>query len=162
MEDFRHAYQERLQDKTLLESADRRTAAMHLGGVTIECLLKAMRVEIDHISDWHIPGEKCPTCKAAVRPGHLQHHGIENPGHHLFIAIQRWPRLMQRITKMDRAQRDSFIRWIRLLETPTCHYIDLRYTCDSPSDAEFQQWQEAFKRTHAWLQAQDNNLRQVR
>ena len=60
MEDFRHAYLERLQDKTLLESADRRTAAMHLGGVTIECLLKAMRVEIDHIADWYIPDEKCP------------------------------------------------------------------------------------------------------
>jgi hypothetical protein len=154
MEDYRKAYKERLADKQKLEEADRRVAAMHIGGIVIECHLKAMRVKANSVTDWHIPEEKCSSCKATVHPGFPQKHGIVNPGHRLFFAIQSWPKLWQQLSQMKQ-ERDKIIGWINLLEKPSCNYIDLRYTHETPTDQEFQAWHEAFKRVEAWLRVQD-------
>jgi hypothetical protein len=161
-ENFRKAYLERLDDKKCLEGASRRLATMHVGGVVIECMVKAMRVESDRIAEWHIPSETCSHCRTEIKAGKPQPHGVKNPGHNLMLAIQHWPRLWNRLTSMNRSQRDTFIHCISLLENPSVHFIDLRYEYDIPNDDEFGQWCEAFKRFHAWLCQQDQRLKQGR
>lgn len=162
MENYRAAYQERLIDQKKLEDADRRIAAMHFGGVVIECLLKAMRVELDGLAQWHVPEQSCPGCGTLIRPGNTQPHGIVNPGHQIMKAIQKWPLLWQRLTKMNPTQRNLFLDWLQLLETPSCQFIDLRYKYQAPSDAEFATWQEAFRRFNGWICRQDQQLKRRR
>lgn len=158
MENYRAAYQERLIDQKKLEDADRRIAAMHFGGVVIECLLKAMRVELDGVSQWHVPEQVCPGCGVQIRPGQPQRHGVMNPGHNIMMAVRQWPRLWQRLTMMNQTQRDAFIHWLQLLEQPSSHFIDLRYRYQVPTDAEYANWLEAFRRFHGWLYQQDQQL----
>lgn len=159
-ENYHKAYLERLADKESLEHADRRVGTMHLGGVVIECLIKAMRVETDHVADWHIPNESCPACRALIRQGNLQKHGIKNPGHQLMLAIKDWHRLWHRL--MSVPHRQDLINWITLLEDPSVHFIDLRYEHYQPNDGEFNQWCQAFNRFHGWLLQQNQQLKQGR
>src|SRR5437763_13161209 len=42
MEDYQAAFLQRANDVEVLDKAGRRTAAMHFGGVAVECLLKYM------------------------------------------------------------------------------------------------------------------------
>ena len=42
MEDFRAAFEQRNQDTEALYSSERRVAAMHFGGIAVECLLKSL------------------------------------------------------------------------------------------------------------------------
>ena len=42
MEDYQSAFLQRHQDTEILHQSKRKIAAMHFGGITIECLLKSM------------------------------------------------------------------------------------------------------------------------
>jgi hypothetical protein len=75
MEDFEAAYKARAVDTETLHQQKRRTAAMHLGGVSIECLLKAMIVNFYELTEWKTDNNN---------PGHT----IHNPEHHLIKEIK--------------------------------------------------------------------------
>jgi hypothetical protein len=162
VEDYRSAYRERLQDERTLEDANRRLAAMHFGGVTIECLLKAMQVETERITDWHVAAKICPGCNSVIQPGHPQPHGIQNPGHDLMAAIQKWPRMFQRLSTLPGPSRDTLLQHLSVLKDPLGNYIDLRYKHQTPTDAEFEKWHRAFVRLEGWLRQQDQELKRRR
>ncbi len=157
MEDYRRAYLERLEDKDKLIAHDRRLAAMHLGGVAIECLLKALLVEVEGVSAWHVSSDKCPSCGVAIRPSYPQSHGVANPGHDLMRAITASSRLKNRL--MSHPQRQMLVDWINEIMKPSCNFIALRYECNPPDDSKFQAWKDAFGRLHFWLCRQDQDLR---
>ena len=80
MEDYQTAFSERHTDTEALCNSDRKIAAMlHFGGITIECLLKAMIIS-------SLPKGASKEWKTdSLDPGHT----ITNPGHSYVEAIRR-------------------------------------------------------------------------
>ena len=76
MEDYQAAFIQRHVDTETLCKSTRKIAAMHFGGVTIECLLKSRK------TDSNSPG-----------------HTITNPGHSYIEALKRHNRLQSRVQK---------------------------------------------------------------
>ena len=83
MEDYESAFLQRYQDTEILCYSARKVAAMHFGGVTIECLLKSMIFASLHKSakrEWKTDSNN---------PGHT----ITNPGHSFQDALKRHNKL---------------------------------------------------------------------
>src|SRR6266550_8508775 len=82
MEDFQAAFVERHTDVGVLDTTNRCTTAMHLGGVAIECLLKA-------IVSASLPRNSCGEKEWKTEtndPGHT----IYNPGHNYEAALRAY------------------------------------------------------------------------
>ncbi|GBF79657.1 hypothetical protein AsFPU1_1056 [Aphanothece sacrum FPU1] len=75
MEDYQSAFLQRHQDQEILCDSQRKIAAMHLGGVAIECLLKSIIITYHDIEEWKTTSNN---------PGHT----ITNPGHDLQKALK--------------------------------------------------------------------------
>ena len=167
MENYRRAYEERLRDQQALAESGRYVAAVHFGGVVIECLLKAMRVELDGIKEWHSNGDPCEHCGHPTRPARPQPHGVMNPGHDLMGAVTKWQRLWNRISKMPPQQQNFYIGLLSTLKNPmpgnaNIDFIALRYECVFPRENAYEEWLIAFKRCHHWLLSQETELRKRR
>ncbi|NJK65766.1 MAG: hypothetical protein HC941_03850 [Microcoleus sp. SU_5_3] len=144
MEDYEASFIERHIDTQTLCQSGRKVAAMHFGGITIECLLKAMIFA-------SLP-------KAATRewlrddnnPGHT----ITNPGHSYTEALRRHNRLRSRIEKFPEVRK-----WLDEVENPTSqHFIDLRYSGSEPDDASYKHWLKTYQSLEGWLQKQATQL----
>ena len=71
MEDYQSVFLQRHKDTEILCSSNRKVAAMHFGGVTIECLLKSM-----------ILASLPKSAKREWKTDSNNHgHTITNPGH---------------------------------------------------------------------------------
>ena len=120
MEDYQTAFSERHTDTEALWNSDRKVAAMHFGGITIECLLKAMIIA-------SLPKGTSREWKTdSLDPGHT----ITNPGHSYVEALRRHNRLHSRIQKFP-----EVMKWLKEIEHPNQHFIDMRYSCNKPDDA---------------------------
>ncbi len=143
MEDYHGAFLQRFKDTEVLHTSSRKVAAMHLGGVTIECLLKSMilaalpkNVNREWKTDSNNPG-----------------HTISNPGHSLQEALKRHNRLNSRIDKFPEVRR-----WIERVENPNQHFINMRYVDTEPNDLEYKEWWLAYTRLVSWLKKQATQL----
>ena len=77
MEDYQSAFELRNTDTEELHKSGRKIAAMHFGGITIECLLKSMIFAT-------LPKGASPEWKIeSNNPGHT----ITNPGHSYIEAL---------------------------------------------------------------------------
>lgn len=139
MEDYKLAFEERHKDTEILCSSKRKIAAMHFGGCTIECLLKFMilislprGVNREWKTDSNDPG-----------------HTITNPGHSFQNALRRHNRLHARIQRQRHV-----MQWVIIVESPTQHFIDLRYSSNEPSDADYKKWLFAYRSLKNWLEKQ--------
>ena len=139
MEDYQAAFLQRASDVVVLDKNRRYIAAMHLGGVAIECYLKYMifttlpkKVNREWKTDTTDPG-----------------HTITNPGHSYQDAILRHQRLRDRIQRFPEVRK-----WLDDVENPGCHFIDLRYMGDEPDPTHYAQWQKSYRRIMKWLQNQ--------
>lgn len=143
MEDYQNTFSERHTDTAALCNSDRRIAAMHFGGITIECLLKAMIIA-------SLPKGVFKEWKTdSFDPGHT----ITNPGHSYGEALRRHNRLNSRIQKFP-----GVMKWLQDIEHPSQHFIDMRYSCDEPDDASYKQWLDSYQRLRGWLQKQATQL----
>lgn len=140
MEDYESAYHERLLDTMELDKAQRHLAAVHWGGVTVECFLKSLIVAGHGISEWKTDASEGP--------------GVRNPSHDLKVAARRYNKLWGRLQKFPEA-----MKWLDSINTPSVHFIDLRYSSKSPDEAEYREWLNAFQRLLGWLQKQAPDLR---
>jgi hypothetical protein len=103
MEDYQSAFIERHIDTQTLDQSGRKVAAMHFGGVTIECLLKAMifaSLPRGATQEWMTD---------SYDPGHT----FTNPGHSYIEALKRHNRLRSRIDK-----RPEVRIWLDEVENP--------------------------------------------
>lgn len=143
MEDYQSAFLQRYQDTKILCSSDRKVAAMHFGGVTIECLLKAMIFAT-------LPKVAKRESKTdSNNPGHT----ITNPGHNLYEALKRHNRLHTRVQKFPQV-----MKWLAIIETPNQHFIDMRYYSSEPGDRDYDEWLSAYNSLIGWLQKQATQL----
>ena len=146
MEDYQAAFMQRQLDTEILSRKDseRRVAAMHFGGVTIECLLKAMifaTLPKGVTQEWKTD---------STDPGHT----ITNPGHSYIEALKRLNRLKSRIDNFPEVRE-----WINEVENPNSkNFIDMRYSGLEPDDQSYKRWLKAYLSLKGWLQKQATQL----
>lgn len=143
MEDYRSAFLQRSKDVKILHESERRTAAMHLGGVVIECLLKyilylCMPPNHDGNKEWYTGEENSK-------------HTITNPGHDYQKALEHARRYNPHLRK--RVQDFPQMRtWLQEVEAPNGHFINMRYRSAEPDARNYQQWYTAYNRLKGWLE----------
>lgn len=143
MEDYHSAFIHRHTDTEQLHLCGRKIAAMHFGGITIECLLKSMIVAT-------LPKGPSQEWKTdSNNPGHT----TTNPGHSYTEALKRHSRLKSRIDKFPEVSK-----WLYEVENPSQHFIDMRYCCSEPDDKSYKKWQDTYQRLIKWLQKQATSL----
>ncbi|NER95849.1 MAG: hypothetical protein F6J86_18745 [Symploca sp. SIO1B1] len=143
MEDFQAAFLERHTDTEILCQSGRKIAAMHFGGVTIECLLKAILIAT-------LPKNATKEFKTdSNNPGHT----ITNPGHSFIGALKRHNRLYQRAQSFKEVRE-----WINEIENPSQDFIALRYCCKEPDDTSYKRWLYAYNSLRRWLEKQATQL----
>jgi hypothetical protein len=140
MEDYQAAFLQRHQDTEILCQSHRKIAAMHFGGITIECLLKSMILASVSSQEWKTDDHN---------PGHT----ITNPGHSFIDALKRHNRLYSRVQNFP-----EVIKWINTVENPSQNFITMRYSSSEPNDNDYKQWLLAYKSLKSWLQKQATTL----
>ena len=140
MEDYQSAFFQRHQDTEILDRSNRKIAAMHFGGITIECLLKSMILASVSSQEWKTDSNN---------PGHT----ITNPGHSFTAALRSHNRLYSRVQKFP-----EVIKWINIVETPSQNFITMRYSSSEPNNDEYKQWLSAYTSLKQWLHKQATQL----
>ncbi|MBN3897230.1 MAG: hypothetical protein HWQ41_18725 [Nostoc sp. NOS(2021)] len=144
MEDYQAAFMHRHLDTETLCQSGRKVAAMHFGGVTIECLLKAM------IFATLAKGATQQWKTDSTNPGHT----ITNPGHSYIEALNRHNRLKSRIANFPEVRK-----WLNEVENPNSqNFIDMRYCGLEPDDESYKRWLKAYQNLKGWLQKQATQL----
>jgi hypothetical protein len=143
MEDYDAAFLSRHQDTDILNSNARSIAAMHFGGVTIECLLKSIILN-------NLPASASREWKT---DNNDPKHTITNPGHDLQEALKRCNKLRSRVDKFPQVRK-----WIDTVQTPQQHFIDMRYSSNELKEADYKQWLSAYQSLKNWLQKQATQL----
>lgn len=129
MEDYQAAFIGRHFDTKTLDQSGRKVAAMHFGGVTIECLLKAII---------------CNNLRGGASQRLMTHSYT--------ALLAKHPTLQSRVTHTVR-------EWLDEVEYPTSqHFIDMRYCGIEPNDASYTHWLDAFNQLTNWLQQQATQL----
>lgn len=130
MEDYQAAFMERHIDTETLYPV-RKVGAMHFGGVTIECLLKAIICNT-------LPG---------VTSHNLRTHSYTE-------LLKQHNKLKSRIDNFAEARK-----WLDQVENPMGqHFIDLRYSGVEPDESNYKLWQHAYKSIGSWLLKQATQL----
>ena len=140
MEDYQSAFLQRHQDTEILCKSNRKIAAMHFGGITIECLLKSMILASVSNKEWKTKSNN---------PGHT----ITNPGHSLTAALKSNNRLYSRVQKCE-----WVVKWINIVEKPSENFITMRYSSSEPNDDKYKEWLSAYTGLKRWLQKQATQL----
>ncbi|WP_120750171.1 hypothetical protein [Paenibacillus ginsengarvi] len=140
IEKFDRAYHERSIDLSQIKQM-RRIAAMHLGGVIIECLIKSIIVKYyginqrNRITEW-IATRNIPRSGRNI---------IQNPSHRLFQGIQLITPLFNRVDT-------NIIAFLNVLQRPNgIEYIDLRYHSGNITNQQYEDWLKAYTAIRAWL-----------
>ena len=129
MEDYQAAFIGRHIDTKTLDQSGRKVAAMHFGGVTIECLLKAIICDT-------LPGVASQNLKT-----------------HSCIAL-----LVQH-NKLNSRATPKVREWLDEVQNPTSQpFINMRYCGIDPNDASYKHWLYAFNELTKWLQKQATQL----
>jgi len=143
MENYQNAYVQRAGDTKALHDSGRKVAAIHFGGVTIECFLKAILLS-------SIPKGATPEWKTSKNsPG----HSLTNPGHSFVEALKRQGKLYHRAQ-----QSKHVMQWIEAVENPGGHFINMRYSCDNPTDVAYKKWFDNYSRLLKWISKQSTQL----
>ena len=149
MEDFQAAFKERHADVEALHATQRRTAAMHFGGVAVECLLKA------------IVSASLPTNSRGERewktetndPGHT----ISRPSHEFDKILGAHQKLRSRVQMNPGA-----LKWLNDVEHPGCPFINMRYlgkeADTSDAQEKYKRWRKSYISLVSWLQMQETQL----
>ncbi len=143
MEDYEGAFMQRVVDVDALDTAGRRTATMHFGGIAIECFLKYLIfTSLPKHAKWEWKTE-------THDPGHTFH----NPGHDYEIALRCYNRLRDRVQQFPEVRR-----WLNEVENPSCHFINMRYLGNEPDDEKYKRWLKAYRSLKRWLQKQATQM----
>ncbi|MEK8021017.1 MAG: hypothetical protein VSS75_029455 [Candidatus Parabeggiatoa sp.] len=143
MEDYTGAYQARKNDVfgLLTLPSDHKIAIFHLGGIAIECKLKAFLRTYHRINDWN---EKSRRTKDS-----MYNQEINNPNHSLLTAIKHMPDLYQK-AKLNRQFMEHLSHIIYPLGASSITYIDIRYY--SEPDSLEEDWKMSFDYVNGWLE----------
>ncbi len=143
MENYQEAFLHRFDDTKSLHDSGRKVAAIHFGGISVECFLKALlmtSIPAKATQEWKTNGNE---------PG----HAISNPGHSFIEALKRYEKLYYRAQQFKQV-----MQWLADVERPNQHFIDMRYSCDVPNDEAYKQWFNSYSSLIRWLQKQSQTL----
>jgi len=131
MEDYQAAFIERHFDTETLSKSGRKVAAIHFGGVTIECLLKAI-ISVSR-----------------------QRHTNQNLRTHSYTElIKQHNTLKSRVDKFPQVRK-----WLEEVESPISqHFIDMRYSGVEPNEESYKSWFQSYQRLKEWLQKEATRL----
>ena len=131
MEDYQAAFIERHIDTETLSKSGRKVAAIHFGGISIECLLKAIIFA-------SLPKDMSKDLRT----------------HSYTALLKQNNKLKSRIDKFPEVRK-----WLEEVENPISqHFIDMRYSCNEPDDESYKRWLNAYQRLRGWLQTQATQL----
>ena len=140
MEDYNAAFLRCARDVEVLHEQKRHIAAMHFGGVAIECLLKHMiftSLPKNAIKDWYDGSDKTKNYG----------HTYKNPGHSYNAALGCLN------TVHDGVKRFSAVEsWLNIVERPDGLFIDMRYSGNEPEEEKYTRWYRSYLSLKGWLQ----------
>ncbi|EDZ96123.1 MAG: hypothetical protein P5702_09300 [Limnospira sp. PMC 1291.21] len=143
MEDFAGACLARKKDaEALLKLQDHNIAALHLGGISIECRLKSLLADYHSISEWDE--------KSRRKKDSMFNQQIHNPGHSLTTALRHMPELFK-LAKSDQQLLKHLNCLIYPLGATSVDYIGLRYV-DQASSIQRDEWKKSFDYVYGWLE----------
>ncbi|MEA5420661.1 hypothetical protein VB712_15615 [Spirulina sp. CCNP1310] len=149
MEDFAVVCLERKKDaEVLLKLKDHNIAALHLGGISIECRLKALLTVYHQISEWNQ--------KSRREKDSMFDQQIKNPEHGLITALRHMPHLYQ-LAKSNRQFLEHLSRISHPLGASNVDYIGLRYIAQA-SSVQRDEWKKSFDYVHGWLEKNEVNI----
>lgn len=138
MENYLAAFLQRSQDVQVLHKNGRYVAAMHMGGVAVECLLK-------HLIFVSLPPGVQREWKTDINnPGHT----FTNPGHDYDAALRCNNKLRSRV------QQAKYVEvWLNTVRRPDGDFIDMRYLGREPDPIKYKLWWNDYNNLIGWLQA---------
>jgi hypothetical protein len=149
MEDFAGAYLARKKDaEALMMLKDHNIAALHLGGISIECRLKSLLASYHRISEWKEKSCREKDC--------MFNQQIKNPGHSLITALRHMPELFN-LAKSNQ----EFLTHLNSLVYPlatSVDYISLRYVAQA-SPIQRDEWKKSFDYVYGWLEKNEVRIR---
>ncbi len=151
MENYSGAFHSRFADVgVLLASTPRRTtAAAHLGGVAVECRLKALLLAYHELTEWEQPSRRPRDPKLG--------QSICRPGHGLVTAL----RDMSAIYRKAKADR-TFLTHLERIMHPTgathADFIALRYSADELEGTSMADWHSSLNYVLGWLKKNEELL----
>ncbi len=150
MEDYAGAFESRLNDVTALLGCvpPRSVAAAHLGGIAIECRIKALILDYHKITHWDEPSRRP---KDSMRK-----HPVARPGHSLVGALRQ----MNDLYRKAMADR-FFIEHLDRLTHPAgatgLDFIDLRYRADELGEETLRDWRRSLDYVRGWLEKNEGS-----
>lgn len=144
MEDYQKAHELRLQDiDCLLAGPNKRMiAAAHLGGVAVECRLKALIAVYHQIAEWDQPSRRPRDPKRGTP--------IPRTGHSLIAGVRLMPDIYAK-AKAD----PLFLGHLSNLNFPlgstVNDFIALRYSSTEPDEELMTSWKESLNYVLGWL-----------
>jgi len=141
-EDYTGAYQARKNDifALLTLQSNHKIAIFHLGGIAIECKLKAFLLTYHKIKDWNE--------KSRRTRDDMYKQEIKNPNHSLLTAIRQMPKIREK-AKSDHEFLKHLSKIINPLGASTVTYIDIRYY--SETEQSQSDWKKSFDYVYGWL-----------
>jgi hypothetical protein len=145
MENYAGACESRLKDVTALLGCvpPRSVAAAHLGGIAIECRIKALILDYHKIANW---GDQSRRPKDAMR-----NQSIARPGHSLIAALRQMDDL-RRKAMADKYFIEHLDRLTHPAGSTALDFIDLRYRADELGKETLHNWHRSLKYVQGWLE----------
>ncbi len=141
MEDYSGAYTERKRDvRALLDLESHDIAIFHLGGIAVECRLKALLAMYHRIREWEE--------KSHRRKDSMFGQPVKNPKHSFLTALKRMPELYNQ-AKKDHNLLKHLQRIFNPLGATTIDFISCRYIAHSSASQEI--WKQSFDYVCGWL-----------
>lgn len=149
MEDYAAACASRVSDvDTLLSAPDRRTtAAAHLGGIAVECQVKALILTYHGLTAW---GELSRRPNGPREP-------ILRPGHSLIAGIKLM-NVVYRKAKADHVFLTHLDRVMHPKGATDADFIGLRYSAEERSETAMREWRRSFDYVLGWLRKNEGKL----
>jgi hypothetical protein len=148
MEDYQGAFRARKRDaEKLVRLQVHDIAAFHLGGIAVECRLKALLVLYHRINEWNQISQR--------RKDALFNQPVGNPGHSLLTALRRMPDLYKK-AKLNRNFLEHLHNLLYPLGATSADYISIRYIAHTSN--EQRDWKQSFDYVCGWL---NKNAREV-
>jgi hypothetical protein len=144
MEDYAGACTERYRDvEALLQSNPMRsTAAVHLGGIAVECQIKALVLRYHRICVWNEKGERAQDA-FFKKP-------IARPGHNLVAAVKQMTRLYEK-AKADPLFLKHLDGVMHPVGSRDADFIGVRYSATALESNALQPWQKSLDYVRGWL-----------
>jgi hypothetical protein len=144
MENYETASAARRIDADLLLAGQtpRAIAAVHLGGVAVECKLKALVAKYHNISEWDEDSRRPKDPRSG--------QSIPRPGHGLLAAIRLMDTLYRK-AKTDPRFLNHLSRVMHPAGATSLDFIDLRYVGSDLDANALNDWRESFRYVLSWL-----------